>query len=66
MTDYTEDLTGSWTPALASVALYRALLDAREHGKTTLFISDGKNVAIIGPPELDPAAGIRPGLGGSA
>lgn len=53
MADYTADLTGSWTPALASDALYRALRRA-QRGKTTLFTSDGHDIAVIGPPELDP------------
>lgn len=49
MIDHVTDLTGSWTPALAADDLMRALLEARERGETTLFTSDGKNVAVLGP-----------------
>ena len=65
MSDYTEDLTGSWTPALMADQLYVAVLRAQQ-GKTTLFTSDGKDVAVIGPPGLDPATDTWPGLGGPA
>lgn len=52
MADYTADLTGYWTPALAADALFAALRRAKR-GKTTLFTSDGHDVAVIGPPEPD-------------
>jgi hypothetical protein len=56
MSEHVTDLTGSWTSALAADALMDALNDAHDHGRSTVFTSDGSVIAAMIPRELMPPA----------
>lgn len=56
MSEHVTDLTGSWTSALAADALMDALNGAHDHGRSTVFTSNGSVIATMIPRELFPPA----------